>query len=68
MKKVKCKQCDCDIYYKYSAIESLNTKKGKEKCITELEQHPNENCNTTIYLTCENNHMGKYFCNIMLCK
>lgn len=64
MKKVKCKQCGCDIYHEYSPIESLNTKKGKEKYLSELEQHPNENCNTTIYLTCENNHIDKYFCKI----
>ena len=64
MKKIKCKQCDCDMYHEYSPIENLNCKKGKEKYLSELEQHPTENCNTTIYLTCENNHLDKYYCKI----
>lgn len=64
MIKVKCKQCGCDIYYEYSCLESLNCKKGKKKYLSALEQHPNETCNTSIYLTCEKNHTDKYFCKI----
>jgi len=36
MKKVKCKQCDCEIYHEYEPIESLSTK--KEKYLSKLEQ------------------------------
>ena len=68
MKKVKCKQCDCEIFHEYSAIESLNTgifsKKEKEKYISQLEQIPSETCHTSIYLTCGNGHFDKYFCNV----
>lgn len=34
------------------------------KYFAELEQHPTENCNTTVYLTCENGHTKPYFCKI----
>jgi hypothetical protein len=64
MKKVKCKQCDCDIFHEYDAIECLNTKKGKEKYLSELEQVQTETCYTSIYLTCGNGHFDKYFSKI----
>lgn len=76
MKNVKCKKCECDIFTEYGdmLIENLNMpwkfsslfKKEKkvEKYFSELNQKPSETCNTTIYLTCENNHMKKYFCKI----
>lgn len=66
MKTVKCKQCGCDIFHDYerSLIKSLNIKDKNEKHMALLQQHPTEDCNTSIYLTCENNHINKYFCKI----
>lgn len=76
MKNVKCKKCNCDIYAEYGdmLIDDINNfwkfsslfKKEKKvkKYFSELKQKPSEICNTTIYLTCENNHTEKYFCNI----
>lgn len=64
MKKIECKKCGCDIYAEYSPIESLNCKKGKEKYFSELNTNPSEICNTSVYLTCANDHLEKYFCKI----
>lgn len=68
MKKVNCKQCGSEIFHEYSAIESINeglcAKKKKEKHLAELEQMPSDTCHTSIYLTCGNGHLDRYFCRI----
>jgi hypothetical protein len=62
--KINCKKCGCEIFAEYSPIESLNSKKGRKKIFSELKTSPTEICNTSIYLTCENDHVEKYFCKI----
>jgi hypothetical protein len=59
MKNVKCKKCDGDIFHEYTPLEGKT-----KKYLSRLEQKPSEDCNTSIYLTCENNHLDKYFCKI----
>jgi len=59
MKKVKCKKCDSNIFHEYTPLEGKT-----KKYLSELEQNPSGDCNTSIYLTCENNHLDKYFCKI----
>lgn len=57
MVQVKCKECGCDIYYEYTPLE------GKpKKHLSKLQQQSTIDCNTTIYLTCDNEHIEKYFC------
>lgn len=64
MKSVKCKECGCDIFTEYSSIGPINmpSSEKKDKYFSELRQTPTEDCNIGIYLTCENNHVKKYFC------
>lgn len=73
MKSIKCKKCNCDIYAEYNPMDSLNDnllgftfkkKKNVKKYFGELNINPSETCNTGIYLTCQNNHIEKYFCKI----
>jgi hypothetical protein len=59
MKKVKCKKCGCDIFHEYTPLEGKS-----KKYLSKLEQKTTEDCNTSIYLTCENSHLDKYFCKI----
>jgi hypothetical protein len=64
MEKVECKTCGEIIFAEYDSFESLNCRKGPEKHFSQLTQKPNEKCNTTIYLTCCNDHLEKYYCEI----
>lgn len=59
MKTIKCNRCDDIIYVEY---ESLNIKVNK--IITEVNNQQTNDCAISIYLTCKNNHTGKYFCKI----
>lgn len=57
MKKVKCKKCDN--FHEYTPLEGKT-----KKYLSKLEQQPTEDCHTSIYLECDNNHLDKYFCKI----
>ena len=61
MKKVKCKTCGNIIYHEYTPLT------GKcEKSLSDLRQSPTDDCNISIYLECENNHINKYYCKIKI--
>ncbi len=59
MKTIKCRKCDDIIFTEY---ESLNAKNNK--MITGLDDHQTNDCAISIYLTCKNDHTGKYFCKL----
>ena len=77
--KTNCKKCNCEIYAKYDPITSLNDKNPDKsifqflkknkikntKYFSQLKHKPTKTCNTSIYLTCENGHMLKYYCEIL---
>lgn len=59
MKTIKCNRCDDIIFTEY---EPLNA--NYNKIITELSNSQTNDCVISIYLTCKNDHTGKYFCKL----
>lgn len=61
MKSVICKKCECIIFHEYTPLEGKSN-----KYLSKLEQKQTDNCNTSIYLSCVNGHLDRYFCEIKL--
>ena len=59
MLKIKCKTCGKNIDVIYEPLYN-----DTEKEIINVEHDSTENCNKSIYLTCDDSHINKYYCQI----